>query len=121
MVGQELPEPNACGHRVRLIHTARYQVSIGGQSRKLGNLLPSSSPELTYADLKDQDRENRQTNLWSILYASGYLTDAAAPRQDLHKLVIPNKEVLGIYDSRISSWFRRQALGNSGKRIANMA
>ena len=71
--------------------------------------------ELTYADLKDQDRENRQTNLWSILYASGYLTDAAAPRQDLHKLVIPNKEVLGIYDSRISSWFRRQALGNSGK------
>lgn len=33
-------------------------------------------PELTYADLDNRNVNIRQTYLWSVLYATGYLTDA---------------------------------------------
>lgn len=32
-------------------------------------------PELTYTDLDSEDRAIRETYLWSVLYAAGYLTD----------------------------------------------
>ncbi len=63
-------------------------------------------PELTYTDLDSEDQEIRQTYLWSVLFATGYLTDAAAPENGVHKLVIPNREVMGIYEKRIRSWFK---------------
>ena len=34
----------------------------------------------------------------------GYLTDAGKPEGQLHKLVIPNREVKRIYENRILSW-----------------
>lgn len=61
--------------------------------------------ELTYTDLGSADTEIRQTYLWSVLFATGYLTDADRPENQLHRLAIPNKEVLGIYEKRIRSWF----------------
>ncbi len=33
-------------------------------------------PELTYTDLDSEDEEVYQTYLWSVLFATGYLTDA---------------------------------------------
>ena len=63
-------------------------------------------PELTYTDLDSKDENLRQTYLWSVLYAAGYLTDSEEPKGRVHRLVIPNKEVLGIYQDRIYSWFR---------------
>lgn len=63
-------------------------------------------PELTYTDLGSEDKEVRQTYLWSVLFATGYLTDAQTPENRIHKLVIPNREVLGIYEKRIRSWFK---------------
>lgn len=63
-------------------------------------------PELTYTNLESEDLEIRQTYLWSVLFASGYLTDAGKPENGVHKLVIPNKEVFGIYEKRIRSWFK---------------
>ena len=63
-------------------------------------------PELTYTDLDSEDPSLRQTYLWSVLYATGYLTDFEASNGKVHKLVIPNKEVLEIYRDRIYSWFR---------------
>ena len=51
-------------------------------------------PELTYTDLDSEDPSLRQTYLWSVLYATGYLTDFEASNGKVHKLVIPNKEVL---------------------------
>ena len=63
-------------------------------------------PELTYTDLRSEDLDERQTYLWSVLYATGYLTDAGRPRDGIHTLVIPNREVLGIYEKRIRSWFK---------------
>ncbi len=69
-------------------------------------------PELTYTDLDNEDRGIRQTYLWSILYSTGYLTDAGKPEGRIHKLVIPNKEIRGIYEDRIRSWFRVKATGD---------
>lgn len=63
-------------------------------------------PELTYTDLGSEDKDVRQTYLWSVLFAAGYLTDAQTPENRIHKLVIPNREVMGIYEKRIRSWFK---------------
>ena len=62
-------------------------------------------PELTYTDLGSKNKNIRQTYLWSVLFATGYLTDAGKPENGIHKLVIPNREVLGIYEKRILSCF----------------
>ncbi len=63
-------------------------------------------PELTYTDLGSTDQDVRETYLWSVLFATGYLTDAKRPEGEVHTLVIPNKEVLRIYEKRIRSWFK---------------
>lgn len=70
-------------------------------------------PELTYTDLDSEDRNLRQTYLWSVLYATGYLTDSTESSGKVHRLVIPNKEVLGIYQDRIYSWFRVKVMSNT--------
>ncbi len=63
-------------------------------------------PELVYTDLDNEDAGIRQTYLWSVLYSTGYLTDAKKPEGRIHRLVIPNKEIRNIYEDRIRSWFR---------------
>ncbi len=65
-------------------------------------------PELTYADLDNRNVNTRQTYLWSVLYATGYLTDAEKFNGGRHKLVIPNKEILRIYENKIRTWFEDQ-------------
>lgn len=70
-------------------------------------------PELTYTDLDSKDVDIRQTYLWSVLFASGYLTDAREPENGRHRLVIPNREVLGIYEKKIHSWFKVRSTENT--------
>lgn len=65
--------------------------------------------DLTYADLKNADKPKKETYLWSILYATGYLTDSAKPEGKIHTLVIPNKEILEIYKEQVLSWFNTKA------------
>ena len=60
---------------------------------------------LTYSDFENEEPQKRQTHLWSILFATGYLTDAVRPAGKIHRLVIPNREIRGIYEERILSWF----------------
>lgn len=69
-------------------------------------------PELTYTDLESQEAKVRQTYLWSVLFAAGYLTDAGKPNGRIHRLVIPNKEILGIYEEKIRSWFEAKVTGS---------
>ncbi len=70
-------------------------------------------PELTYTDLDNQDVGIRETYLWSVLFAAGYLTDAAEPVGELHRLVIPNREVRGIYETKLRSWFKKRVTGHA--------
>lgn len=72
-------------------------------------------PELTYTDLDSEDTEERQSCLWSVLFATGYLTDAGKPVNGVHKLVIPNREIRGIYEKRIRSWFRMKVTGDTSR------
>ena len=69
--------------------------------------------DLTYADLKNADKVQKETYLWSILYATGYLTDAARPEGKIHTLVIPNKEILEIYKEQVLYWFNTIACQDS--------
>lgn len=55
---------------------------------------------LTYADFDSGEPQKKQTYLWSILYATGYLTDAGKPNGKVHRLVIPNREIQGIYEDK---------------------
>lgn len=70
-------------------------------------------PELTYTDLESQEAKVRQTYLWSVLFAAGYLTDAGKPNGRIHRLVIPNKAILGIYEEKIRSWFEAKVTGST--------
>ncbi len=70
-------------------------------------------PELTYTDLNSKDMEVRQTYLWSVLFAAGYLTDIGETDGGYHRLIIPNKEVLGIYEKKIRSWFKVKATSDT--------
>ncbi len=72
-------------------------------------------PELTYTDLGSEDEDVRQTYLWSVLFATGYLTDAGKPENGVHRLVIPNREVLGIYEKRIRSWFKKKIVSDTSR------
>lgn len=83
--------------------TAKEQIErlISGESIKQRII-----PELTYTDLDNEDITVRETYLWSVLYAAGYLTNAGRETDsDLYRLVIPNKEVLQIYRDKIQSWY----------------
>lgn len=69
-------------------------------------------PKLTYTDLDSQDVEVRQTYLWSVLFATGYLTVEERLENGFYRLVIPNREILGIYEKKIRSWsFSRSSAG----------
>ncbi len=90
--------------------TVKEEIEIlisGGHVEK--NLIP----ELTYADLDSRDADVRQTYLWSVLFAAGYLTAQGVTAGGEYQLVIPNKEVLKIYESKIKSWFKVKAVSDT--------
>lgn len=87
---------------------ADIEALISGQSIK-----KKLVPELTYTDFDSRDVDIRQLYLWSVLFATGYITDAEEPKNGVHTLMIPNKEVLGIFDTKIQSWLRVKATGNT--------
>ena len=66
-------------------------------------------PELTYPELENDDITLRETYLWSVLYATGYLTNTieqpVLSDSSLYQLSIPNREILQIYRDKIQSWY----------------
>lgn len=57
--------------------------------------------ELTYDEI-----DNSIDNLWSVLFTTGYLTQAGKPENGIYKLIIPNREVREVYIHQIQEWFR---------------
>lgn len=72
-------------------------------------------PELTYTDFESKDADVRQMYLWSVLFSTGYLTEAGEAKNSLHKLVIPNREVRGIFEKKILSWFRVKVTSDTNR------
>lgn len=60
------------------------------------------STELTYPEIDDSIN-----NLWSVLYTTGYLTQAGETEDGGCKLVIPNREVREVFIVQIREWFRK--------------
>lgn len=68
---------------------------------------------LTYSDFDSREPQKRQAYLWSILFSTGYLTDAGQPVGKVHRLAIPNREVFEIYQERIRAWFETKTVSNT--------
>lgn len=66
--------------------------------------------ELTYDEI-----DNSIDNLWSVLFTTGYLTQAGLNGQGVYKLVIPNKEVREVYKLQIQEWFKTAVFSNTGQ------
>ncbi|MDE7186593.1 MAG: ATP-binding protein [Lachnospiraceae bacterium] len=74
-------------------------------------------PELTYKDLEASDPEIRETYLWSVMYATGYLTESERLDNGISRLVIPNQEIWNIYVEKIRGWFRENVRNDSDRLI----
>ena len=59
--------------------------------------------ELTYDEI-DQSIDN----LWSVLFTTGYLTQAGKAERGVYKLVIPNREVREVFILQIQEWFKKK-------------
>ncbi len=59
--------------------------------------------QLTYDTMYDSIE-----NMWSLLYATGYLTQNEAPQGDLVRLVIPNTEVRNIFSDSVLKQFEKR-------------
>lgn len=59
--------------------------------------------ELTYRDIDDSVE-----NIWSVLYAAGYLTGSRVSQADadLFRLWIPNGEIRRLFSDLVQDWFR---------------
>ena len=57
--------------------------------------------ELTYNEI-----DNSIDNLWSVLFTTGYLTQAGKVERSVYKLIIPNREVREVFILRIQEWFK---------------
>lgn len=64
-------------------------------------------------DLTYDEIDNSIDNLWSVLFTTGYLTQAGMTEAGAYKLVIPNKEVREVYKLQIQEWFKRKIFNNA--------
>lgn len=60
--------------------------------------------ELTYKEIYDSIE-----NMWGILFATGYLTQAGEADGKMMNLVIPNLEIHDIFMTQISGWMQERA------------
>ena len=64
-------------------------------------------------DLTYDEIDKSIDNIWSVLFTTGYLTQADMTEQGAYKLVIPNKEVRTVYISQI-----QQKIDDNTKQMA---
>ena len=69
--------------------------------------------ELTYDEI-----DNGIDNLWSVLFTTGYLTQAGMTAQGAYKLMIPNREIREVYKLQIQEWFKDAVLSNTEQLTA---
>ncbi len=85
--------------------TKKLEVLMDG-----GYILQRVDENLTYDYLHSSEE-----NLWSLLYLTGYLTQARANEvegglsEDTFALKIPNEEIRGIFETTVSKWFDESA------------
>ena len=61
--------------------------------------------ELTYDEI-----DNSIDNLWSVLFTTGYLTQAGKQDRGVYRLKIPNEEIREVFKKKIQEWFKNTIL-----------
>ncbi len=69
--------------------------------------------DLTYEEI-DQSIEN----LWSVLFTTGYLTQAGRTGDGAYRLIIPNREVREVFRLQINEWFQKSIFTNTDRLTA---
>lgn len=69
-------------------------------------------PELTYRDIDDSAE-----NVWSVLYATGYLTGKHVEQADadIFRLWLPNGEIRKLFADLVEDWFREVTRADSAR------
>ena len=65
--------------------------------------------DLTYNEL-----DSSIDHLWSVLFTTGYLTQAGRAINGVYQLVIPNREVREVFVLQIQEWFRERVADDKG-------
>lgn len=69
-------------------------------------------------DLTYDEIDNSIDNLWSVLFTTGYLTQAGMTEQGAYRLIIPNEEVKEVYKLQIQEWFKQKVFSNTEQLTA---
>ena len=77
-----------------------------------GTIMKSIRQELTYRDIDDS-----VDNIWSVLYATGYLTGKYVENEDadIFALRIPNGEITKLFAVLVQDWFKETTLADSAR------
>lgn len=89
--------------------------SVKGEMEELlggGQVTKRVKQELTYREIDESDE-----NLWSVLYATGYLTGTQVGQADadLFQLWIPNGEIRKLFADLVEEWFQETARADSAR------
>ena len=69
-------------------------------------------------DLTYDEIDNSIENLWSVLFTTGYLTQAGTTEDGAYRLVIPNREIREVFKLQIQEWFKKSIFSNTEQLTA---
>ena len=69
-------------------------------------------------DLTYDEIDNGIENLWSVLFTTGYLTQAGMTEDGAYRLVIPNREICEVFKLQIQEWFKKSIFSNAEQLTA---
>lgn len=69
-------------------------------------------------DLTYDEIDHSIENLWSVLFTTGYLTQAGRTEAGTYKLVIPNHEIREVFRFQIQEWFKNAVFSNTEQLTA---
>ena len=77
-----------------------------------GQITKRLRQELTYREIDDSVE-----NVWSVLYATGYLTGTRAEQEDadIFRLWIPNGEIRKLFYELVEDWFREMTRSDTSR------
>jgi hypothetical protein len=87
--------------------TARMEIEDLIEGRTVTKFL---NEQLTHSEIN-----KNITNVWSLLYMTGYLTVTKRPTKDEYVLHIPNREIRQIFKIQVLEWFNDKASAEAEK------
>lgn len=63
-------------------------------------------------DLTYDEIDNSISNVWSVLFTTGYLTQKERAKNGIYRLTIPNREVREVFVYQIQQWFEQSVANN---------